>query len=91
MIDMNMMQHKVELTYKELYELTYEWNRVDKYADYNCWDKWIKEHHKLSNILVNLMRINQTINNFKYEIGERDYPTEIDFIGYLDENNGIVK
>lgn len=86
MIDANMMQHKVELTYKELYELAIVFPKL--FDDFNLdeIDKWNREHPRLSNIMTNLFRIKTTVDNFKYEIGASEWETYSDFIGYLDDN-----
>ena len=86
MIDANMVQRKVELTYKELYELTMVFPKLFDNFNLDEINEWNREHPRLSNIMINLFRMKTTVDNFKYEIGEREQETYIDFIGYLDDN-----
>lgn len=84
MIDMNMMQRKVELTYKELYELTYEWVTIDKYGNPNTWNKWVNSHPQYSEILLNLTKIDCIVQGLKYELNKNN-PCNDNLIGYMGE------
>lgn len=68
MIDMNIMLHRVELTYKELYELVY--------GD-------IENHVKLANIKANLNKVDKMVKDFKCETERIITPIETNFIGYI--------
>lgn len=86
MIDANMVQRKVELTYKELYELTMVFPKLFDNFNLDEINEWNREHPRLSNIMINLFRMKTTVDNFKYEIGVSEQEPYIDFIGYLDDN-----
>lgn len=74
MIDMN-LHRKVELTYKDLYELTFVFPIMLRDTDTEKVRKWAREHPLITDIGLELMDINNNIKNIKYSI-EKDKLTD---------------
>lgn len=74
MIDMN-LHRKVELTYKDLYELTFVFPIMLRDTNTEKVRKWAREHQLITDIGLELMDINNNIKNIKYSI-EKDKLTD---------------
>ena len=75
MIDFGSLHRKVELTYKDLYELTFVFPKILRETDTEKVKKWAREHPLITDIGLDLMDFNNSIKNMRYSI-EKDKLTD---------------